>query len=125
MLRQDQILDKGLKIDPESATCLKVLASLHLMKAEHFLLTGQAPFNEIRLGIEAANHAIEFNQNLDEAYGIRGKLFLLRSRLQSGSARLKAANEAVASFNHAFELNGNLRKEYDKDWEEAKRLAQN
>lgn len=120
-----EYLNEGLKKDPESYLCFKVLASLHLMKADYFRSIGKAPLTEVQLGIEAADRTLDSNPKFAEVHGTRGKLFLISAQLQSGSARLKAANEALACFDRAFELNGTLRKNLEKDWDEAKRLSQN
>ena len=123
--KADEILEQGLKIGTESYRCHKVFAALHLLKAQHLSRLGQSPWTEIRLGIEAADRTIHYNPKMAQVYGTRGGLYLLEARLQHGLLRLKAAQEAVASFDKALKLDRNLRKEFGNEWEEAKQLAQN
>ena len=120
----DRILREGLTLSPDSYQCLQSLAFVYLMRAEHLHSLRQSGETEIRMGIEACDHSLKGNLENPFVHAYRGKLFLLRARSLSGASRLKAAKEAVASFDHAFLLGNFLRKEYGNDREEANQLAQ-
>jgi serine/threonine protein kinase len=119
----ERIVQACLKINSEADSCLESLTALHLVRAEHLVSSRRSPEKEIQSGIGIAEKTIKINPTNGIASAHRGKLFLVRARYSSGAVREKAAKEAQASFEHAFKLQNVLRREYGKDFDEAKELA--
>jgi eukaryotic-like serine/threonine-protein kinase len=120
----ERIVNKCFSVNPDSDECLESLVALYLLRAEYLFSKRQSAEAEILSGLKTADRAIKGRSNNALVMGYRAKLFLIRAQSSSGEARQKAAREAVASFDQAFQVKNLLRREYGKDWEEAKRLAQ-
>lgn len=119
----ERLLQLGSKVSSDCVECFAALASVHQLRAEHFISNKKPVEQEIELGIHAADEALKQNSLLSEVHAIRGELFLLRARSSSGSDATKAAKQAESSFDQAFKIKNSLRSEYGKDLEEAKHLT--
>jgi serine/threonine protein kinase len=118
-----RILEAGLKLNPESHDCLESVASLHLLRAEYFSDRNQSPENDVKLGLQAAQHSLRIDPDNPAMYAYCGRFLLYRARPLSGSERQNMAVESVKAFEEAFKQKSFLKQEYSKYWEEAKQLA--
>ncbi len=121
----ERIVQKCLKVNPDCQECLEPLTAIYLLRAEQYVASGRSAEHEISSGIEFADKTLKINSSAAFAMAYRGKLFLLRAKTTTGLQRKENAKEAEASLTRAFDLKSFLRREYGKDFEEAKRLAQN
>ena len=119
----EKILQAGIAIGTDSAECLRFLAVVHLVRAEYLFSLGKSGEPEIALGIKAVDRSLKINPKSADGFINRAELFLQRARMLSGTPRVNAAKEAIASFDQAFQLNPEFRKDYDESWTEANRLA--
>jgi hypothetical protein len=120
--RSEKIVQDAFEVNPKTFEGLGSLASLCLLRAEYNAKMDRRIENQIRNGIDAADRSIAANPQIAETHATRGKLYLMRARLLSGSEKTKAAKDAETSFNQAIKVKASIAKKYSAELEEANRL---
>jgi len=120
--KSEAILRQALALNPKAFESLGSLASLFALRAEYYKTLNRSIETQLQAGIQAADRAIAVNAQLAETHVTRGKLYLMKARLLSGTDKTKAAQNADASFLQAIKVNGTIEKKYAAEIEEAKRL---
>ncbi len=119
--RSQKTIDQVLKGHPHNGEALVEKARIHLFRVEWSLVGEERKEEEIDVGLQVIEKALEANPQLPDAFKMRGFLVLQRARdLGPGPERMKAAAAAVEAFDQALMFNPVLRRTIAEGLEEAK-----
>jgi serine/threonine-protein kinase len=118
LMEAERILNDGEKISLDCVDCINSVVSLHQLRAQYFVSKQRPAEAHIRAGLEIANNALKQRPSTANLYALRGQLYLTQAHSSSGPDRIKAAQQAKDSFDHAFKIKPLLKNRYMKSWQE-------
>jgi tetratricopeptide (TPR) repeat protein len=110
--RARDLLAPILKMNPQHAPTLALMADLHAFRAEHARTLHIDVEKEIAEGLISANDALAAFPDMPLALSTKGALLLFRARESSGVTRSEDAQQSASCLDKAFEKNPLLPEQF-------------